>query len=39
MLSKEVGLEIKVEKSEYVLLSDHQNAGKNHYVKSSKQII
>jgi hypothetical protein len=31
--SKEVGLERNVEKSKYLLLSCHQNAGQNHYIK------
>jgi hypothetical protein len=28
--SKEVGLEVNTEKSKYMLLSRHQNAGQNH---------
>jgi hypothetical protein len=31
--SKEVGLEINVEKTEYMLLSRHQNAGQNQDMK------
>jgi hypothetical protein len=31
--SNEVGLEINVEKPKYMLLSRHQNAGQNHYLK------
>jgi hypothetical protein len=31
--SKEVGLEVNVEKTKYVLLFRHQNAGKNHNIK------
>jgi hypothetical protein len=31
--SKEVGLEVNTEKSKYMLLSHHQNAGQNHYIK------
>jgi hypothetical protein len=31
--SKEVGLEIDVEKTKYMLLSRHQNAGQNRYIK------
>jgi hypothetical protein len=31
--SKEVGLEVNTEKTKYMLLSRHQNAGKNHYIK------
>jgi hypothetical protein len=34
----EVGIEINVEKSKYMLLSRHQNAGQN-TDKNSKQII
>jgi hypothetical protein len=31
--SKEVGLEVNTEKTEYMLLSLHQNAGQNHDIK------
>jgi hypothetical protein len=31
--SKEVGLEINVEKTKYMLLVHHQNAGQNHDIK------
>jgi hypothetical protein len=31
--SKEVGPEINAEKTKYLLLSHHQNAGQNHYIK------
>jgi hypothetical protein len=31
--STEVGLEINVEKTKYMLLSRHQNAGQNRYIK------
>jgi hypothetical protein len=31
--SKEVGLEINVEKTKYMLLSYHQNGGQNHDIK------
>jgi hypothetical protein len=31
--SKEVGLEVNTEKSKYMLLSRHQNAGQNHDIK------
>jgi hypothetical protein len=34
--SREVGLEINVEKTKYMLLSRHQNAGKN---RDMKQIV
>jgi hypothetical protein len=29
---KEVGLEVNIEKTKYVLLSRQQNAGQNHYI-------
>jgi hypothetical protein len=31
--SKEAGLEVNTEKTEYMLRSRHQNAGQNHYIK------
>jgi hypothetical protein len=31
--NKEVGLEVKAEKTKYTLLSRHQNAGQNHNIK------
>jgi hypothetical protein len=31
--SKEVGLEVNTEKTKYILLSRHQNAGQNHDIK------
>jgi hypothetical protein len=31
--SKEVGLEVIAEKTKYMLLSRHQNAGRNHDIK------
>jgi hypothetical protein len=31
--SKEVGLEVNTEKTKYILLSRHQNAGQNHHIK------
>jgi hypothetical protein len=31
--SKEFGLEVNTEKSKYMLLSHHQNAGQNHDIK------
>jgi hypothetical protein len=31
--SKDVGLEVNAEKTKYILLSRHQNAGQNHYIK------
>jgi hypothetical protein len=35
--SKEVGLEVNTEKTKYVLLSRHQNAGQNHDVKIAER--
>jgi hypothetical protein len=32
--SKEVGLEVNAEKTKYILLSRHQNAGQNHNIKT-----
>jgi hypothetical protein len=37
--SKEIGLEINVDKAKYMLLSRHQNVGQNQDIKNSKQII
>jgi hypothetical protein len=37
--SKEVGLEISVDKTKYMLLSRHQNVGRNRDIKIAKQII
>jgi hypothetical protein len=37
--SKEVGLEINVEKTMYMLLSSHQNVGRNWDIKNSKEIV
>jgi hypothetical protein len=31
--SKEIGLEVNTEKTKYMLLSHHQNAGQNHDIK------
>jgi hypothetical protein len=31
--SREVGLEVNAEKTKYMLMSRHQNAGQNHYMK------
>jgi di/tripeptidase len=31
--SKEVGLEVNTKKTKYMLLSRHQNAGKNHDIR------
>jgi hypothetical protein len=31
--SKEVGLDVITEKTEYMLMSRHQNAGQNHNIK------
>jgi hypothetical protein len=35
--SKEVGLEGNADKTKYILLSRHQNAGQNHYIKIAKR--
>jgi hypothetical protein len=35
--SKEVGLEVNTEKTKYMLLSRHQNAGQNHVAVSSPE--
>jgi ribosomal protein S2 len=32
--SKEVGLEVNTEKTTHMLLSCHQNAGQNHYIRT-----
>jgi hypothetical protein len=32
-VSKEVGLEVNTEKTKYMLLSRHENAEQNHYIK------
>jgi hypothetical protein len=37
--SKEVGLEINAEKTKYMLLSYHQNAGQNHYIKIANRFL
>jgi hypothetical protein len=37
--SKEVGLEVNVEKTKYMLVSRDQNAGQNGEIKNRKQII
>jgi hypothetical protein len=37
--SKEVGLEISVEKTKYMLLSRHQDVGQNRDMKNSNQIV
>jgi hypothetical protein len=34
--SEEVRLEVKAEKTKYMLLSRHQNAGQNHNIKIAK---
>jgi hypothetical protein len=38
-VSKEVGLEINIEKIKYMLLSHHQIIGQNREIKNSKQIF
>jgi hypothetical protein len=37
--SKEVGLEINVEKTKYILLSRHQNVGQNRDIKIAKRLF
>jgi hypothetical protein len=37
--SKEVGLEINVEKTKYMLLSRHQNVGRNRDIKISNRLF
>jgi peptide methionine sulfoxide reductase MsrB len=37
--SKEVGLEVNTEKTEYMLLSRHQNAGQNHDIKTGNKCF
>jgi hypothetical protein len=37
--SKEVGLEVNGEKSKYMLLSHHQNAGQNHAIKIANRCF
>jgi hypothetical protein len=36
--SEEVGLEVNTEKIKYILLSRHQNAGKNHDIKAANPL-
>jgi hypothetical protein len=36
---KEVGLEVNTEKTKYILLSRHQNAGPNHDIKIGKRCF
>jgi hypothetical protein len=35
--SEETGLEANAEKAKYMLLSGHQNAGQNHYIKRNNR--
>jgi hypothetical protein len=35
--SKEIGLEINVEKTKYLLLAHHQNAGQNRHIKIAER--
>jgi hypothetical protein len=35
--SKEIGLEVKIEKTNYILLSHHQNARKNYNIKTANR--
>jgi hypothetical protein len=37
--SKEVGLEINIEKTKYMLLSRHQNVGQNQDIKRAKRLF
>jgi hypothetical protein len=37
--SKEVGLEINIEKTKYMLLSRYQNVGRNQDLKNNKQMV
>jgi hypothetical protein len=37
--SKEVGLEVKIEKNMYTLLSCHQNAGQTHDIKIANRCF
>jgi hypothetical protein len=37
--SKEAGLEENAEKTKYILLSSHQNAGQNHVIKTANRIF
>jgi hypothetical protein len=37
--SKEVGLEVNTEKTTYMLLSPHQNAGQNHDIKIGNRFF
>jgi ribosomal protein S2 len=37
--SKEVGLEVNTEKTKYMLLSSHQNAGQNHDIKIANRCF
>jgi hypothetical protein len=37
--SKEVGLEVNAEKTKYMLLSRHQNAGQNHDINVSNRCF
>jgi PP-loop superfamily ATP-utilizing enzyme len=38
-VSKEVGLEVNAEKSKYILLSRHQNAGRNHDINLGNRCL
>jgi predicted esterase YcpF (UPF0227 family) len=37
--SQEVGLEVNTEKTKYMLLSHHQNAGQNHNIKIANKYF
>jgi hypothetical protein len=38
-VSKEVHLEVNTEKTKYMLLSHHQNAGQNHDIKTANRCF
>jgi hypothetical protein len=38
-VSKEVGLEVNEEKTKYILLSCHQNACQNYYIKIANRLF
>jgi hypothetical protein len=37
--SKKVGLEVKTDKTKYMLMSHHQNARQNHYTKKDNSFF
>jgi hypothetical protein len=38
-ISEKVGLQVNTEKSKYMLLSRHQNAGQNRYIKTANRCF